>query len=275
MVTLVESSGHLMKQLLFPLLAALALNVAPVLAANSCTLQSPAHRIALLELYTSEGCDSCPPADQFVSGLRAAGVAPQQAVILSEHVDYWNDIGWKDPFSRAAFTERQRWLSDLVGSRTIYTPEMFIAGKELRGGTNGGWVNGVPAAVKRVNDTPAQADISIALGALGSAGLPVEVKASSARDGKLYVALVESGLASQVTAGENKGRLLHHDFVVREWLAPVTLAADGKSGQKAGGVTRMLTLPPGAVSGKLGISAFVQTSKGEVLQALALPVCGG
>jgi len=264
-----------MKQLILPLLAAVALNVAPVLAANSCALQSPAHRVALLELYTSEGCDSCPPADLFVSGLRAAGVAPQQAVILSEHVDYWNYIGWKDPFSRAAFTERQRWLSDLAGSRTIYTPEIFIAGKELRGGTNGGWTNGVPAAVKRVNESAAQADISIVLGAAGSGGLPVEVKASSPREGKLYVALVESGVASQVTAGENKGRLLHHDFVVREWLAPVSLAADGRSGKNAAGLVRTLALPPGASAGKLGISAFVQTDKGEVLQALSLPACGG
>jgi hypothetical protein len=264
-----------MKQLILPLLAAGALNVAPVLAANSCALQSPAHRVALLELYTSEGCDSCPPADLFVSGLRAAGVAPQQAVILSEHVDYWNYIGWKDPFSRAAFTERQRWLSDLAGSRTIYTPEIFIAGKELRGGTNGGWSSGVPAAVKRVNDTAAQADISIVLGVAGSGGLPVEVKASSPREGKLYVALVESGVASQVTAGENKGRLLHHDFVVREWLAPVSLSADAKSGKNTAGLVRTLALPPGASAGKLGISAFVQTDKGEVLQALSLPACGG
>jgi hypothetical protein len=269
-----------MKQLILPLLAAVVLNAAPVLAANSCALQSPAHRIALLELYTSEGCDSCPPADQFVSGLRTAGIAPQQAVILSEHVDYWNYIGWKDPFSRAAFTERQRWLSDLARSRTIYTPEIFIAGKELRGGTNGGWASGVPAAVKRVNETAAQADISIVLGAAGSGGVPVEVRAGSALEGKLYVALVENGLASQVIAGENKGRLLRHDFVVREWLAPVALAAGGKAGREGNAknvatLQRTIPLPTGASAGKLGISAFVQTDKGEVLQALAMPLCGG
>ena len=256
-----------MKHLILSLAAAAALNIPPVLAAGGCTLQSPAYRIALLELYTSEGCSSCPPADQFVSGLRADGVTPQQAVLLSEHVDYWNYIGWKDPFSSKTFTDRQRWLSDLAGSRTIYTPEIFVGGKEQRG-----WPGGVADTVKRINGMAAQADISITLGAVTAGGLPVQVKASSVRDGKLYVALVESGVASQVRAGENNGRLLRHDFVVREWLAPVPLSSGVAM------VGRTLALPAGAgagvASGKLGISAFVQTDKGEVLQALALPVCG-
>lgn len=257
------------------LLAAATLMASPVMAANSaanaCRAQSPAHRVALLELYTSEGCSSCPPADQYVAGLRASGVTADQAVLLSEHVDYWNYIGWKDPYSRAAFTERQRWMSELANSRTIYTPEIFMSGKELRSWTSGG----LPAAVQRINGLAAQADISIALGAAGAGGLPVEVKASSARGGKLYVALVQSGLANQVTAGENRGRLLRHDFVVREWLEPVALAG-GKDGAKnSAGVARTFTLPAGAANGNLGVSAFVQSEQGEVLQALALPVCGG
>lgn len=255
-----------MKHLILSLAAATGLNIAPVLAAGSCSLQSPAYRIALLELYTSEGCSSCPPADQYVSGLRGDGLAPLQAVLLSEHVDYWNYIGWKDPYSSKTFTDRQRWLSDLAGSRTIYTPEIFIGGKEQRG-----WPRGVADTVKRINGMAAQADITITLGAATAGGLPVQVKATSVRDGKLYIALVENGLASQVAAGENSGRLLRHDFVVREWLAPVSLSSG------AAAVSRTLALPAGAgvVPGKLGISAFVQTDKGEVLQALALPFCGG
>jgi hypothetical protein len=252
------------KHLILSLTAAAALNIPPALAAASCTLHSPAYRIALLELYTSEGCSSCPPADQYVSGLRGDGITAQQAVLLSEHVDYWNYIGWKDPFSSKTFTDRQRWLSDLAGSRTIYTPEIFVGGKEQRG-----WPRGVADAVKRVNGLAAQADISITLGAAGAGGLAVEVKAGSAREGKLFIALVENGVASQVRAGENSGRLLRHDFVVREWLAPVPLAGGAAS------FRQVLALPPGAAAGRLGVSAFVQTPQGEVLQALALPVCGG
>ncbi|MCU6498688.1 DUF1223 domain-containing protein [Rugamonas sp. A1-17] len=252
-----------MKHLILSLAAAAALNIPPAFAAG-CSAQSPAYRIALLELYTSEGCSSCPPADQYVSGLRADGVTAQQAVVLSEHVDYWNYIGWKDPFSSKTFTDRQRWLSDLAGSRTIYTPEIFVGGKEQRG-----WPRGVADAVKRANGLAAQADIGIALDAAGAGGLAVSVTARSAREGKLFVALVESGVASQVRAGENSGRLLRHDFVVREWLAPVPLVSGGAV------VSRTLALPAGAAASKLGISAFVQTDKGEVLQALSLPVCGG
>ena len=88
--------------------------------AQTCSKHSPAHTVALLELYTSEGCDSCPPADKFVSGLRGSGMTSAQVVPLSLHVDYWDYIGWKDVFAKAAFTERQRWLSDQAGSRTIH-----------------------------------------------------------------------------------------------------------------------------------------------------------
>ena len=240
-------------------------------AAAACSANSPAHSVALLELYTSEGCDSCPPADRYLSGLRAAGLSSQQAVLLSLHVDYWNYIGWKDPFSRAAFTERQRYLSDLAGSRTIYTPEIFIDGREHRGGV-GGWPASVPIQVKRINATPARADIGITLGQIGASGLPVEIKASAAvRGAKLHVALVESALSSTVTAGENRGHVLKHDFVVREWLAPQKLAGDGARASAT--LARVIPVPPGAQRQNLGLVAFVQSDRGEVLQAFTLPVC--
>lgn len=231
--------------------------------AQSCSRQSPAHGVALLELYTSEGCSSCPPADAFLGTLRGAGIGADRAVLLSLHVDYWNYIGWKDPYSRATFTERQRWMSDLAKTRTIYTPEFFVAGKELRN-----WSGGVEAAVKRVNDKPAQASVSIALGAATAAGLPMDVRASGARGGKLHVALYESAIATKVKAGENEGRTLRHDFVVREWLAPVPVGRDGKAA-----LSRVLALPAGALPANMGVAAFVQTAEGEVLQALSLDTC--
>lgn len=235
-------------------------------AAGTCSMRSPPHRVALLELYTSEGCSSCPPADAFLRGFQPGA---DKAVALSLHVDYWNYIGWKDPYSRKLFTERQRWLSELVGSRTVYTPEFFVAGKELRG-----WQGGMQAAVARINQQPALADISIAVGAASAAGVPLEVKARAAGGrtaGTLYVALVESGIASQVRAGENQGRLLHHDHVVREWLTPVALA--GGAAQVARTVALPAGLAAGAAAGKLAVSAFVQTDSGEVLQAATLPLC--
>jgi hypothetical protein len=254
-----------MKSLFFAALCAApmsALAVAPV-----CSKQSPAHTIALLELYTSEGCSSCPPADRFVSGLRAS-MTPDQVVPLSLHVDYWNDIGWKDQFSRGTFTERQRWLSDLAGSRTIYTPEIFVAGHEDRG-----WYNGLGNAVKRINAQPAQADITIAFGKPADGKLPVEVKAKSkagaARASKLYVALYQNGIQTEVKAGENSGATLKHDYVVREWLGPVSVPAAGEGAS----LVRTVALPEKAALKNLGIAAFVQAERGEVLQAFSLPLC--
>jgi hypothetical protein len=231
--------------------------------AQTCTGRSPPHTVALVELYTSEGCSSCPPADRYVSDLRGAGVSAAQAVPLSLHVDYWNAIGWKDPFSNAVFTERQRVLSDLAHTRTIYTPEFFVGGRELRG-----WSGGLPDAVKRINAKPAQASIGITLGRATTAGLPVEVTANGPNGALLHVALVHNKVVSKVTAGENGGRTLHHDYVVRQWLAPLPIGRDGRAH-----VARALPLPSGAPVADLGVTAFVQAAQGEVLQAFSLPVC--
>lgn len=234
-------------------------------AAQTCSKQSPVHTVALLELYTSEGCNSCPPADRFVSGLRATGLGAEQVVPLSLHVDYWDYIGWKDVFAKRAFTERQRWLSDLASSRTVYTPEIFIAGRELRN-----WRGGVASTVKRINERPAQAQIGITLGQPAGGSLPVEISARTPGDGKLFVALYENGLTSDVKTGENRGTVLRHDYVVRDWIGPIALSVDGRTA-----LPRALTVPPGAVARNLGVAAFVQNERGEVLQVLALPLCSG
>ena len=235
--------------------------LAAVIVAGSCSMHSPPHRVALVELYTSEGCESCPPADKFLGGLQAS----DKLVPLSLHVDYWNYLGWKDPYARATFTERQRWLSDLAHSRTIYTPELFISGRELRN-----WPGGVAAAVERINAQPAGADIALSLGAPSApaAGLQIAVQASARQSARLHVALTEDGISSQVVAGENKGRLLRHEHVVREWLPPVVVGA-GDTAR----VAHTLPLPRGANPDKLALVAFVQNEKGEILQAASLNMC--
>lgn len=241
-------------------------------SAQTCSKQSPPHTVALLELYTSEGCSSCPPADKFVSNLRNAGLPAEQVVPLALHVDYWDYIGWKDLFASHAYTQRQRWLSGLANTRTIYTPEIFVAGREVRD-----WAasrrGGVAGAVKRINARPAQADIGIALGKATSGSLPVEVRTSAAPGSKLFVALYENGLASKVKAGENRGATLRHDYVVRDWIGPIALSNERKNGKAA--LSRALAVPAGAAAKNLGVAAFVQTDKGEVLQALSLPLCSG
>ena len=233
--------------------------------AQVCRKHSPPHTVALLELYTSEGCSSCPPADRFVSSLnstRSQALGADTVVPLSLHVDYWNDIGWQDRFSQAIFTQRQRWLSALTGSRTIYTPEMFVGSHELRD-----WNSGTRAAIARINARPAEAEITIALGPSANNAVAVDITASSAKKGNLYFALYENALTTDVKAGENRGVQLRHDYVVRRWFGPVPLAAGAIT------VKRVLPYPADARRDRLGVAAFVQSDQGDVLQALALAAC--
>jgi hypothetical protein len=232
--------------------------------AQSCSKRSPPQTVALLELYTSEGCSSCPPADRFVSDLRRAGLDASQVVPLSLHVDYWDYIGWKDMFARPAFTQRQRWLTQQASTHTIYTPEFFISGHELRE-----WRGDLAATVKRINREPAQAQIDLTLGSRSAGSQPLVVKARAPQDGKLFVVLYENGLSSAVRAGENGGVLLKHDYVVRDWIGPMVVNAAGGTAP----VPRALMLPAGASADKLGVAAFVQDEHGNVLQALSLPLC--
>lgn len=231
-------------------------------AAPACSGHSPAHTVALLELYTSEGCSSCPPADQFVSGLRGTGLGADQVLPLSLHVDYWNDIGWKDPFSSSTFTQRQRALSALARSRTVYTPELFVGGHEVRN-----WPGGVQEAVRQANAQPARARIGI--DQHGSAdGLQVEVSGQGPAGALLQVALVQNGLVSQVKRGENAGRTLRHDFVARRWFDASRLDGSGAGRQH-------ITLRADEIRERasLSLTAFVQSPQGDILQAYALPLC--
>lgn len=246
------------------LIATVMLCITPLSFAQTqtCSKQSPNHTVALVELYTSEGCSSCPPADRAVSGLQKAA-SSDLVVPLSMHVDYWDYIGWTDRFAKPDFTQRQRWLTGLGGSRVVYTPELFVAGQELRD-----WSDALGSGIGDVNRKAPQASIGIKLGAMSGGNLPVEIDTRAPQGTKLFVALYENGLSSNVKAGENSGVVLKHDFVVRDWLGPITLASPNSVS------TKTLTVPSSAIAKQLGVAAFVQNNTGEVLQALALPLCG-
>src|SRR5262245_15604831 len=107
------------------LLAALCV-IAASAQALQCTAKSAAQTTALVELYTSEGCDSCPPADRWLSSLGAKGYAPDRLVPIALHVDYWDYIGWKDPYAKAAHSARQRKMASLARAAAIYTPQVML-----------------------------------------------------------------------------------------------------------------------------------------------------
>jgi hypothetical protein len=236
-------------------------------AAAGCDARSGAARAALVELYTSEGCDSCPPADQWLSGFPSNGLGRTRVVPLAFHVDYWDYIGWKDAYARPEYGDRQRKNVARVRSGFVYTPQVIVSGADF-----GKW--NTPRFGERVgeiNGNPPGADIVLNVRD-GNGALEVTARASAkqatASGAVLYIALYENGLSTQVKAGENSGRTLKHDYVVRELVGPLTLEAGGLD------VSRSMPLRPEWQRRNLGVAAFVQESgNGEVLQALALPLC--
>ena len=245
--------------------------VAASTEAATCTAESPAQRVALLELYTSEGCNSCPPTDRWVSELPARGYGPARVVTLAFHVDYWNDLGWPDPFAKAQYSERQRMASRRNGARVIYTPQLLLNGRHYR---RGSLFDDFGKRLRAFNRDPARAKIRLRLQAEGAADLTVggsvAVADVLARAGAhAFLALYENNLSSQVTAGENRGKRLRHDFVVRNLAGPFPVDASGFAQLR-----QRLQLDPGWTRGDLHVAAFVQSERsGDVLQALAMPVC--
>jgi hypothetical protein len=241
-----------------------------------CSARSPKYTTALVELYTSEGCDSCPPADRWLSSLGPRGFAPERVVPVALHVDYWDYIGWKDPYARQAHSARQRKMARLARVAMVYTPQVLLQGQDFRAWGSGG---AFEQAVAKINARPAMAHISLQLEPRGKDLFEVEVaarleEASPSADIALYLGAYENKLVSEVKAGENRGKTLPHDFVVLQWFGPFEFKAE--SGGAKLKERRALPLLPRAVPGHSGVAAFVQNrATSEVLQALMLPACPG
>ncbi|MEL6256064.1 MAG: DUF1223 domain-containing protein [Bacteroidota bacterium] len=168
---------------------------------------------AVLELFTSEGCSSCPPADRLLSDvIEDADEKGLEVYALSFHVDYWNRLGWKDPYSSAAYSERQRNYARTLRSN-VYTPQLVVNGKDEFVGSNRAKAS---MSIKKALDAPVK-DLSLDFESkLMGDKLSFTYKSADKMEGKiLNVALVESDLSQQVSRGENRGRLLKHDNVVR------------------------------------------------------------
>lgn len=234
-------------------------------SAAQCEANSGPQRVALLELYTSEGCSSCPPADRWLSGIASQGFGPERMVPLALHVDYWDYIGWPDRFARPSFSARQREQVKAAGGRVVYTPQVMLNGRDF-----GGWRgNALGSAVGDINRHVAGADIVLALNTIAKDRFELTANASTktASHTALYIALYQNDLSTEVRAGENRGVRLRHDYVVREWYGPIGMGAPWK---------QAIAFKPEWVVANMGVVAFVQDqSSGEILQALRLPLCSG
>ena len=175
-----------------------------VAAADACVAASPRTVVPVIELYTSEGCNSCPPADRWLSGLKSG----PDVVALAFHVDYWDRLGWKDRFASAAFTQRQASQQASTGARFSYTPQVVVDGQDRKD-----WPSiRVPAGSR----PPALVDVSLAREGERFVAT-VTPGARSPKQLAAYWAVTEQAHVTSVKAGENDGATLRHDFVVRDY----------------------------------------------------------
>ena len=236
---------------MYALLAIASMVAVP--AAAECIADAAQPHPHLLEEYTSEGCSSCPPADAWLRRSLGPDVAA-----LAFHVDYWDDLGWRDRFAAAQHTQRQRAQAQRDGGSGIYTPQIVLDGRSWNG-----WYRGAAPTAQ----VPSRASLRVAiedgpvLRVRMDASMAQSVDATGYRN---YVAIAENGLSSDVRAGENRGVRLHHDAVVRVFAGPLPFA----------GAHAELSLPPDLDRREARLIAFVQRSTdGDVAQVLgcALP----
>jgi hypothetical protein len=168
------------------------------------------NRVQLLELYSSEGCSSCPPADQWVSGLKEKSGLWKTFVPVVFHVDYWNSLGWKDELSSEAMTKRQVAISNSWSTSRVYTPAIVVDGKE--------WLQWRNSTDHNLPAAPVATSIRLSLyrKADGSVNVKIEGQKKNSHY-TLQVAQLAIDLTTKVTAGENSGKTLKHNFDVLKW----------------------------------------------------------
>src|SRR5271168_563615 len=201
------------------------LGVLGCIAANAAPIQfqTSERQVAMIELYTSEGCSSCPPAESWLSGLKDAPGLWSEFVPVAFHVDYWDYLGWRDKWSSKEYSDRQRDYAAAWGSDNIYTPELVLNGKEwhnwfgLRGAPG---LSGTKAGILKVTSEDTHHwQVNFVPAAGGATGYEINA------------ALLVSGLGSDVKAGENSGRRLNHDFAVISLInRPLVRENDGFQG---------------------------------------------
>jgi hypothetical protein len=243
------------------ILAALSL-----LAAQAQDKRTP----VIVELFTSEGCSSCPPADALLSRLeRSQPVAGAQIIALEEHVDYWNNLGWVDPFSAPQYRVRQNDYAQRFFIESVFTPQMVVNGQAQFTGNDGN------RALQEIGRAPAPA-VQVELRTAVNAGDPelldlfvqvTNLKAGKARAANVYLAVTESELVSSVLRGENSGKQLRHAPVVRSFGVIGKIQA---SAANAGQIVNTLRFPREWRRENLRAVVFVQERDASKITGAAI-----
>jgi hypothetical protein len=240
-------------------------------AADSAAVHAAGRTAVVVELFTSEGCSDCPPADAVLAKLIAEQPVAGAAIIgLGEHVDYWDQLGWKDRFSSAALTNRQQVYGTQFNLDSVYTPQMVVDGRAQFVGSDGGAAR---KAIERAA-AAAHATVTITIDSASERAVAATVAvADLPKPGRgdrveIHVAVTEDHVSSEVKRGENRGRTLTHAAVVRSMTTVGQAAADGRASAHA-------EIPLGADwrRDQLTIVAFVQEQRGRaILASAAVPL---
>jgi hypothetical protein len=260
-----------MKILILSLVAVISIAALALTQGSRAIQGSEARTPVLVELFTSEGCSSCPPADRFLMTLDGQSVPGAEMIVLSEHVDYWNHIGWKDPYSSHFYSERQSAYARRFGLGDVYTPQMVVDGTSQFVGSDFGLADKAFAKALGSPKIPIHLSL-ISVDASNSVHAHLETGSlqglSAAGQADVYVAIALNRAESQVSAGENAGHKLAHASVVRS----LTRIGALKPGQ---GLAQEISvkLEPGSDSRNLRLIAFIQEPRqGGVLGATSIQV---
>ncbi len=228
----------------------------PLLIANEpVTVKSGLYQTAVTELYTSEGCSSCPPADRWLKQLIKVPSTELNNLALAFHVDYWDYIGWTDIYANPTYTNRQRHLARMNQQNSIYTPEFFVNGSEARG------TQSVINKIQSSNKVLSKVDLELTFQQQNN---DISINLSSKLDPKRYYlvrfVVYENNLSSRVEKGENAGKNLHHHRVVRYLSPKKTLTAE---------ITHRIKINPEWNINQLGVGAFALSKSGHHVQAVS------
>lgn len=222
-------------------------------------------RTVLLELFTSQGCSSCPRADELLSKIRRENFRGSIVIPLAYHVDYWNHLGWSDPFSSPRWSERQNLYATVSKSNRIYTPQLVInGGVQLVGSADGA----IHAEIERQMEGQDRGAVFIDRLSLGEGEIKVELRASLDRRGngeraKVFVVLFENGVTTAVSRGENARRNLTNDAIVRWQEGLLDLSANGAESK----LSVSIPLGAGWRTNRLGVAAFIQEASSLAIAA--------
>jgi hypothetical protein len=230
-----------------------------LILACSREAKSAGNRTVVLELFTSQGCSSCPPADKLLSKLGRESFDGGRVIPLAYHVDYWNHLGWRDPFSSAQWSARQNEYARAIKSAQVYTPQVVVGGRAQMVGSAEAHVRG---EIERQLERQERGFIAIDRVTRNGDSLQIDVRARvDAGRANVMIALFENAITTSVASGENARRELTNDFIVR-WESRVKEI--GTAEEKA---TITIPLSKDWNAGNLGVAAFLQDPKSLAIQA--------